>query len=160
MRTLAEINKDIADVSAQLANVHGREAEVYTRIVGYYRSVRNWNKGKREEYGKRKLFDPNVQRRDSDAVQQCTSDIVPAGSIARIELYTRMTCPNCPPVINFCSKIDIPQDSYNVDTPEGFEHARTNMVKAAPTVICYDAQNNEIARAYSEADLKKIFAAA
>jgi ribonucleoside-triphosphate reductase len=29
---------------------------VYSRIVGYYRSVRNWNKGKREEYGERKLF--------------------------------------------------------------------------------------------------------
>ena len=34
----------------------GGEAEVYTRIVGYYRSVRNWNKGKQEEFGLRQLF--------------------------------------------------------------------------------------------------------
>ncbi|HDQ13790.1 MAG TPA: ribonucleoside triphosphate reductase [Sediminispirochaeta sp.] len=42
----------------------GREAEVYTRIVGYYRSVRNWNKGKKEEYGQRKLYEPASSRTD------------------------------------------------------------------------------------------------
>ncbi len=36
--------------------VCGAETEVYSRIVGYYRSVRNWNKGKREEYKERKMF--------------------------------------------------------------------------------------------------------
>jgi len=35
----------------------GAEAEVYSRIVGYYRSVRNWNRGKQEEFGIRKLFE-------------------------------------------------------------------------------------------------------
>lgn len=31
----------------------GEEAEVYSRIVGYYRPVKNWNKGKRAEYKER-----------------------------------------------------------------------------------------------------------
>ncbi|CCO23287.1 ribonucleoside triphosphate reductase [Maridesulfovibrio hydrothermalis] len=31
----------------------GKEAEVYTRIVGYYRPVNRWNKGKQEEYRER-----------------------------------------------------------------------------------------------------------
>lgn len=31
----------------------GKEAEVYTRIVGYYRPVSRWNKGKQEEYKER-----------------------------------------------------------------------------------------------------------
>ena len=31
----------------------GKEAEVYTRIVGYYRPVNRWNKGKQEEYRQR-----------------------------------------------------------------------------------------------------------
>ena len=30
--------------------------EVYSRVVGYLRPVRQWNKGKRTEYGRRKLF--------------------------------------------------------------------------------------------------------
>ena len=34
----------------------GAECEVYARIVGYYRSVRNWNKGKKEEYRERVMF--------------------------------------------------------------------------------------------------------
>ncbi|MGE4469732.1 MAG: ribonucleoside triphosphate reductase [Desulfovibrio sp.] len=34
----------------------GREAEVYTRIVGYYRPVSRWNKGKQAEYTDRVVF--------------------------------------------------------------------------------------------------------
>lgn len=31
--------------------------EVFSRIVGYYRPVRNWNDGKREEFHERKMID-------------------------------------------------------------------------------------------------------
>ncbi|SKA73313.1 ribonucleoside-triphosphate reductase class III catalytic subunit [Paucidesulfovibrio gracilis DSM 16080] len=34
----------------------GKEAEVYTRIVGYYRPVSRWNKGKQAEYTDRVVF--------------------------------------------------------------------------------------------------------
>lgn len=30
--------------------------EVYSRVVGYYRPVRNWNKGKQEEFKDRKEY--------------------------------------------------------------------------------------------------------
>jgi anaerobic ribonucleoside-triphosphate reductase len=29
------------------------ECDVYSRVVGYYRPVQNWNKGKREEFRQR-----------------------------------------------------------------------------------------------------------
>ncbi len=61
MRTIEEINADIERTKEELENVHGTQTEVYARIVGYYRSVRNWNKGKREEYNHRKLFVPNAE---------------------------------------------------------------------------------------------------
>lgn len=32
--------------------------EVYSRVVGYYRPIQNWNKGKVEEFGRRLLIDP------------------------------------------------------------------------------------------------------
>ncbi|HNX41185.1 MAG TPA: anaerobic ribonucleoside-triphosphate reductase [Candidatus Aminicenantes bacterium] len=32
--------------------------EVYSRIVGYYRPVQNWNRGKVEEFQQRKVIDP------------------------------------------------------------------------------------------------------
>jgi ribonucleoside-triphosphate reductase len=34
----------------------GEETEVYSRIVGYYRPVQNWNLGKKSEYKERKTF--------------------------------------------------------------------------------------------------------
>jgi ribonucleoside-triphosphate reductase len=60
MNTLEAIEKGLREMREALANAEGRDAEVYSRIVGYYRSVRNWNKGKREEFGERKMFQPPV----------------------------------------------------------------------------------------------------
>ena len=55
-RGLSEIDAEIAQVKKELEDARGTPSEVYARIVGYYRSVKNWNAGKREEYGERKLF--------------------------------------------------------------------------------------------------------
>jgi len=34
----------------------GKDTEVWSRVVGYYRPVQNWNKGKKEEFKQRKPF--------------------------------------------------------------------------------------------------------
>lgn len=34
----------------------GEECEVYSRVVGYYRPISNWNKGKQQEYRERRAF--------------------------------------------------------------------------------------------------------
>ena len=34
----------------------GRQTEVYSRVVGYYRPVQNWHKGKQEEYRQRRTY--------------------------------------------------------------------------------------------------------
>lgn len=33
-----------------------RETEVFSRVVGYYRPVKRWNEGKREEFAERVTF--------------------------------------------------------------------------------------------------------
>ncbi len=38
----------------------GKETEVYTRVVGYYRPVKRFNKGKKEEYKERQTYDIGV----------------------------------------------------------------------------------------------------
>lgn len=38
----------------------GQPTEVYSRIVGYFRSVRLWNKGKRQEFDEREVFNPSL----------------------------------------------------------------------------------------------------
>ena len=35
----------------------GRETEVYSRVCGYHRPVSNWNKGKREEFKERRVYE-------------------------------------------------------------------------------------------------------
>jgi len=35
----------------------GAKTEVYSRVVGYFRPVNNWNKGKQEEFKDRKTFE-------------------------------------------------------------------------------------------------------
>lgn len=36
--------------------VCGKECEIYSRIVGFYRPTKLWNKGKKDEYKQRKTF--------------------------------------------------------------------------------------------------------
>jgi len=69
MRTLNEVNQDIDRVKNALEHVKGSETEVYARIVGYYRSVRNWNKGKREEFGQRVMFESDVNTAENVACE-------------------------------------------------------------------------------------------
>jgi ribonucleoside-triphosphate reductase len=95
MRTIEEINKDLLEAREELAAVQGGPAEVYSRIVGYYRSVRNWNKGKKEEYGERKLFEVSesqtapataeaaasveAEAEDRESAPACAGACAPAG---------------------------------------------------------------------------------
>ncbi len=56
MEQVIELERKIAELKESLTTVKGTETEVYTRIVGYYRAVKNWNLGKKEEYKVRKTF--------------------------------------------------------------------------------------------------------
>ena len=91
-RSVEEIDAEIAQVKAELAECKGADCEVYARIVGYYRSVKNWNKGKREEYGERKLFveSPQETAERLDAAQRKESE--PAMACKHPELAWK--CPN------------------------------------------------------------------
>ena len=57
MEEIKEIEKRIQVLKEELENVQGTRTEVYSRIVGYYRSVKNWNKGKSAEYVERTTYE-------------------------------------------------------------------------------------------------------
>ena len=59
--TIQEIEAKIQSVEARIARPAAHPTEVYTRIVGYYRSLANWNAGKREEYDHRVTFTGEVR---------------------------------------------------------------------------------------------------
>ncbi len=63
MKTKAELLKEIAKLKKAKANSHGTKCEVYSRVVGYLRPVQGWNKGKKEEYAMRKVYDVEQPKR-------------------------------------------------------------------------------------------------
>lgn len=56
MRDIHTIEQELETKRQELTRLKGTETEVYARIVGYYRSLNNWNRGKREEFDHRRTF--------------------------------------------------------------------------------------------------------
>ena len=54
----------------------GESCEVYSRVCGYFRPVSNWNKGKKEEFKDRKLFEINRKTIDKYYDPQMGVEIV------------------------------------------------------------------------------------
>lgn len=44
----------------------GRTCEIYSRVVGYLRPVKQWNEGKSEEFRTRKTYEVNIETRSAD----------------------------------------------------------------------------------------------
>jgi ribonucleoside-triphosphate reductase len=146
MRTLEQVEQDLARAREALSSVEGTPAEVYSRIVGYYRSVRNWNRGKREEYGERKLYDlslPEHSRKES----------------ARVLLFWRQSCPACPSAKEAAGRLGIPVDLVNADTEAGLAEALRRNVRATPTAIFLSPEGTEIGRALDSRSIAKLGAA-
>lgn len=147
MRTLGEIEAELAQLRAQLESVRGTECEVYTRIVGYYRSLRNWNKGKKEEYRLRVTFDPP---------KEGGTEKRPMREVATYRYFYRKTCPNCPPVKEYVSQLPLSGKQVDVDTEEGLSEAQTYQVLSTPTVIFFDRNGQPIHEAHSVNQLEDL----
>ncbi len=163
MRTLETIDAELAEAKSQLANVRGTPTEVYSRIVGYYRSVKNWNRGKKAEYKERKTFvvdqdsaktrattGPSMMRRDLPDTTSDTMSAPTAGATtvlaqgsARIDLFVRASCPACPAAKAAAAKTGLPVRLIDADSPEGLEEAARASVYATPTALLIDGNGLE-----------------
>jgi ribonucleoside-triphosphate reductase len=148
--------------------VEGTPTEVYSRIVGYYRSVRNWNKGKREEYKERKLFVPACL--SSSYAGREKSETLPRHNVydgtgskslqkedaadTKLLLFVRASCPACPSAKDAAFKLGIPVDLVNADTDEGFAEAAKRQVMSTPTAIFLGKDGIEIGRARNAAEIR------
>jgi ribonucleoside-triphosphate reductase len=163
MRTIEEIDRDLAEAREALVNVEGGPAEVYSRIVGYYRSVRNWNKGKREEYGERKLYevsnDEITKRRSVEPKASAPAPFVgrthqaTASSESRVLLFVRPACPACPSAKDAANRLGIQVDMVNADTEAGLAEAGKRNVFSTPTAILLSNDGKEIGRAMDGAGI-------
>ena len=142
----------------------GKATEVYSRITGYYRPVRNWNDGKSSEFENRKTYEPeelfSVNRNllEEAGVDEPRVGTQTLGRANRVEapksnsdaekviLVTTKTCPNCQAAKNYLNQAGIEYDVILADEADGAEIAVQYNVSAAPTLI---VQSGEEAELYS-----------
>ena len=126
----------------------GEEAEVYSRITGYYRPVKNWNDGKTQEFRERKVYDitnshmrPRTQAAAREAAKASVDD-----RETKTLLFTTKTCPNCRVAANALEKAHIAYEL--VDAEANMELAEKYGVMQAPTLIVVkDGQVTKLANA-------------
>ena len=116
----------------------GAETEVYSRITGYYRPVKNWNDGKTQEFKERKVYDISNSRLKmrTKAAAEAESALENTGEETKTMLFTTKTCPNCRVAVNFLDKAEIAYEV--VDAEENAELAKKYGVMQAPTLVVVD----------------------
>ncbi len=118
----------------------GKETEVYSRITGYYRPLKNWNAGKTQEFKERREYDAlnsmNVHTEKSDVVirdDECAVKTEYKNPNNEILLFATKTCPKCKMAEMMLDKANI---SYRIiDAEENVELTRKYNVTEAPTMI-------------------------
>lgn len=142
----------------------GKATEVYSRITGYYRPVRNWNDGKSSEFENRKTYEPEelfsvnrnlLEEAGVDEPRIGTQTLGRANDAAiaransdadRLILVTTKTCPNCQAAKNYLNQAGIEYDVILADEADGAEIAGQYSISSAPTLI---VQSGEEAELYS-----------
>ena len=123
----------------------GKETEVYSRITGYYRPVKNWNIGKTEEFKMRKVYDLST----SKLKEECTNEEVIKED--KIMLFGTNACPNCKMAKEFLKKAKIDYEWVNAE--ENVELTKDLGVKQAPTLVII--KNNNVEKIANLSNIKK-----
>lgn len=127
------------------------ETEVYSRITGYYRPIKNWNDGKAQEYKERKEYCVEQiisgTMMQSDLSNAKISDVygvlegeqnapfaeipIPTSEIPK--LVTIKTCMNCPSAKKALDNAGI--QYLNIDADENQTLVESYGIQSAPTLI-------------------------
>ena len=116
----------------------GEETEVYSRITGYYRPVKNWNDGKAQEYKERKVYNIETsEMKKPGCMEKIVADTAatiqaPVGE-NRVLLFTTKTCPNCRIASAMLDNAGIGYEK--VDAEEVIELTELYQVRQAPTLV-------------------------
>ncbi len=134
----------------------GETTEVYSRIVGYFRPVKNWNVGKKAEFDDRVTFrSETMKNKKSQKAQKKTADLrersvnrkssktteehfdsVPE----KLKIFVSDNCPNCITMKKYMNEnvVSLPTEEVNVWTDSGLEESKKYSVTNVPTVLIMD----------------------
>ena len=123
----------------------GMKTEVYSRITGYYRPVRNWNDGKAQEFKERKEYNIETSVLKEKNIETCDNSEFNKSVGNELLLFTTPTCPNCKMAKSILANAGI---KYTIiDATVEKELALNYGVTKAPTLLVpnndkYDTYNN------------------
>lgn len=125
----------------------GEETEVYSRITGYYRPVRNWNAGKSQEYRDRREYNlatSKMKKADiSEVSETCEcekrAEVVTLTLDSPLTLFTKQNCPNCKVAKSMLERAGIEVEI--LDSNENVELAKALELRSAPTLVTFDGEN-------------------
>ncbi|MDD5089733.1 MAG: ribonucleoside triphosphate reductase [Candidatus Wallbacteria bacterium] len=147
------------------------KTEVYSRIVGYFRPVSNWNAGKKEEFFDRRTFEEDIKpmiegagrRQAVEKAEPASSPVVPEpliekeipaavehltgeseSRVSRIKLFYSTNCPSCYQLKSQMTRPTCPVEEWNVFTQEGLEESRRYQVMSVPTLVYLDGNEKVI----------------
>ena len=140
----------------------GKETEVYSRITGYYRPVKNWNAGKVQEFKMRKTYDiKENQEPEAKEGSVCNLGEAPkvlAPQIDEVLLFTSPTCPNCKMAKMLLDKAGI--HYHAIDAISNRELTASFGIKQSPTLVVPENgsyktyENASLIKGYIEASKK------
>ena len=117
----------------------GSSVEVYSRITGYYRPVKNWNDGKSQEYKDRvtyKIDDTDDMECKKEEEKKATHEVKNASTKAL--LFVTKTCPNCEIAKRALHEANIPYEV--VDAEEEVDLTHEFKITQAPTLITKEGE--------------------
>jgi ribonucleoside-triphosphate reductase len=154
--------------------------EVYTRVVGYFRPVQNWNEGKREEYFDRvtfsesvslssKAFDTEKETVQTAEAEEAQMELVESDRPGRYEIFTLPNCDKCRQIKETLLAKQIDGEEFNLKEKDGLARVRKiyreykDRIKrnddgsmSVPLVLLYDDQNQLKQVAQEASDIEKI----
>ena len=124
----------------------GKETEIYSRITGYYRPVKNWNEGKAQEFKERKTYDAigsltkHTEKEDIVLTEAQDKSNIDACTLNKeILLFVRKDCPNCMMAEMMLDRAHIAYKA--IDAEENVQMTKSYNVTSAPTMIVPGSEN-------------------
>lgn len=116
----------------------GADTEVYSRITGYYRPVKNWNAGKTQEFKDRKTYSIEEMKTPVSTVEEIKKEEKTAvvKTDSKVLLFTTKTCPNCLMIKKVLRDKQI--DYELIDAEENVELSKKYNIVAVPTLVTQD----------------------
>ena len=159
----------------------GKETEVYSRIVGYFRPVKQWNNGKREEFKDRLEYTEGKSLKSQFRVKVTTTgetvteaeeqqlSCITSGIPQKYKIFTLPNCDKCRTAKEYLGGIKIAGEILDLASKDDLRVFREyykelkNVIKRnedgslpVPTVLFFDEKDNVIGTAHNVDDIKKV----